>query len=139
MTEEVSLVVAGSQPESEDGDNTVTTVGRYRKVGDYHFIKYHDQSLEGADANVLLRFSDGHFELSKSGDIGMHLLFEEGRTFNGEMTLPYGSFDVQVTTEKLELVISEDVIKIECLYDLSIDGNHVSRSKVSITAKARRG
>ena len=136
MRNDIRVRVTGIQNGDEDTKSEVSAKGTYRKIGERHFIKYHDDSLPGAGADVLLQFEDGHFEMSKRGDISMRLIFEEGKTFKEKMALPYGSFIVEVETRKLTVSVNDTDTRAEIDYLLKIGEEQVSRTHLVMEAWA---
>lgn len=117
---------------SEVEEIKVVAVGTYSFINGRHFVRYDEETEDGRTNKILLKFEDGFFEMSKSGEVRSSLSFKEGTGTKGFYNTPYGMFEIKTDTEKLDIDVMEDGISIKLEYMLFIDGEYVADCTIDI-------
>ena len=139
MTKDVLLSIKGLYTEdNEDADSieTLTPAEFYIKENVYYlfFEEIMDDSTGVTKSRI--KYSDKCFELTRKGEISVHLLFEEGKKTLNTYQMPYGNLVVGLDTKRIHMNETEDEIRIIIDYAMEINYQQVSDNTIDITIKA---
>ena len=139
MTKEVLLSIKGLYTEdNEDADSieTLTPAEFYIKENVYYlfFEEIMDDSTGVTKSRI--KYSDKCFELTRKGEVSVHLLFEEGKKTLNTYQIPYGNLVVGLDTKRIHMNETEDEIRIIIDYAMEINYQQVSDNTIDITIKA---
>jgi uncharacterized beta-barrel protein YwiB (DUF1934 family) len=139
MTKEVLLSIKGLYTEdNEDADSieTLTPAEFYVKQGVYYifFEEIIDDSTGITKSRI--KYSDKCFELTRKGEISVHLVFEEGKKTLNTYQMPYGNLVVGLDTKHIQLKETEEEIKISIEYAMEINYQEVSQNTIEVVIKA---
>ena len=103
---------------------------------DTYIITYTDS--ENGDPNAsdiqhTLRIGAGTVDMLQTGAIESELRFGPGKTWNTDYQTPYGLMNMTAITRHLMIEISPKKISAHLQYELQLDGNKLSDSKVRIS------
>ena len=77
MTKDVLITVSGMQFDIEDEPIELVTTGTYYLKNGKHYVLYEEQPEDnGPVTRNLVKFCDGHFEMTKKGGNNSFLLFD---------------------------------------------------------------
>lgn len=141
MTKDVLLSITGlytEDNENEDSIETLTPAEFYIKEGTYYI--FYEEIIDGvADiTKSRIKYSDKCFELTRKGELSVHLLFEEGKKTLNTYQMPYGTLVVGLDTKCVEKDETEEEIKIHIDYAMEINYQQVSSNHIDIVIKAVR-
>ena len=139
MTKDVLLSIKGLYTEdNEDADSieTLTPAEFYIKENVYYlfFEEIMDDSTGVTKSRI--KYSDKCFELTRKGEVSVHLLFEEGKKTLNTYQIPYGNLVVGLDTKRIHMNETEDEIRIIIDYAMEINYQQVSDNTIDITIKA---
>lgn len=139
MTKDVLLSIVGlytEDNENEDSIETLTPAEFYVKEGVYYI--FYEEILDGVNGitKSRMKYQDKCFELTRKGEMSVHLLFEEGKKTLNTYQLPYGTLVVGLDTKKIEMNESEEEIKLHIEYAMEINYQQVSDNDIDIVIKA---
>ena len=139
MTKDVLLSIKGLYTEdNEDADSieTLTPAEFYIKENVYYlfFEEIMDDSTGVTKSRI--KYSDKCFELTRKGEISVHLLFEEGKKTLNTYQMPYGNLVVGLDTRRIQKNETDEEIRIVIDYAMEINYQQVSDNTIDITIKA---
>jgi uncharacterized beta-barrel protein YwiB (DUF1934 family) len=140
MTKEVLVTIRGLQngPETDGEPIEMTTTGEYFYKNNKHYILY-EEVMEGETKTTKNRIKamDGMMELTKSGVVNVHMLFEEHKKNITHYCTPYGDLDMGIDTKEIFIEESEDEMKISVFYGLEMNQEFVADCDIQITVKSK--
>ncbi|MBQ9984102.1 MAG: DUF1934 domain-containing protein [Lachnospiraceae bacterium] len=138
MTKDVLVSVSGMQPDVDDDPVELVTIGNYYLKNGKHYVLYEEQPEEGIPVTKnVVKFYDGHFEITKKGAVNSFLNFDRGEKTSMVYNTPYGPLQMDVLTRELTITESEDELRVVVKYSLDINYQFVSECKVNFKIQAR--
>lgn len=139
MTKDVLLSIVGlyiEDNENEDSIETLAPADFYVKEGVYYI--FYEEIIDGVNGitKSRIKYQDKCFELTRKGEVAVHLLFEEGKKTLNTYQMPYGTLIVGLDTKVIEMTESDDEIKIHIEYAMEIDYQQVSDNDIDVVIKA---
>ena len=139
--QEVILTLQGLQfdQREENADKIETvTVGDYYKKNGKHYVIY-EEVTEGFEQPTKnrLKFSENMVELSRSGLINMHMVFQENKKNLSNYNTPFGQILIGIDTKKIRIDEKENSIVVDVDYSLDVNYEFLSdcHIKISISSK----
>ena len=141
MTKDVLLSIRGLYTEDDDGEDTIETLAPaefYVKQGVYYlfFEEIIDDNTGVTKSRI--KYSDKCFELTRKGEVSVHLLFEEGKKTLNTYQMPYGNLVVGLDTKRILMIEEEEEIKIAIDYAMEINYQQVSENSIEVVIKSMR-
>ena len=141
MTKDVLLSITGLYTEDNENEDCIETLSPaefYIKEGTYYI--FYEEIIDGMAGitKSRIKYCDKCFELTRKGEVTVHLLFEEGKTTLNTYQMPYGTLVVGLDTKCIEKKESEDEIKIHIDYAMEINYQQVSDNSIDIVIKSVR-
>ena len=136
MTQKVMLTLQGMQAD-QGGEDTgqIETVanGDYYKKNDKHYVIY-EEVAEGFEQPTKnrLKFSEGMVELSRSGPINVHMIFQENKKNLTSYNTPFGQIPMGIDTKKIQVTELGNRITVEVEYSLDVGGEFLSDCHMKI-------
>lgn len=141
MTKEVIVTICGLQngPQTDGEPIEMLVVGEYFYKNNKHYILY-EEVMEGDSTPIKnrIKISNGKMELTKSGMVNVHMIFEENVKNITQYHTPYGSMTMGIDGKKIEIKEQEDEISISVLYGLEMNEEFVADCNISIGIKSKR-
>lgn len=141
MTKEVIVTICSLQngPQTDGEPIEVRVAGEYFYKNNKHYILY-EEMMEGETSPVKnrIKISNGQMELTKSGVVNVHMVFEENVKNMTHYHTPYGTLMMGIDAKKVEIKESEDEIYISVLYGLEMNEEFVADCNISIHVKSKR-
>lgn len=139
MTKDVLLSIKGLYAEDNENQDSVETLSPaefYIKEGVFYI--FYEEIIDGMAGitKSRIKYSDKCFELTRKGEVSVHLLFEEGKKTLNTYQMPYGTLVVGLDTRKVSMDETEDEIKIHIDYAMEINYQQVSDNNIDIVIKA---
>ena len=130
MTQEVLLTLQGLQTDQggEDAGQIKTVVsGDYYKKNGKHYVIY-EEATEGFEQPTRnrLKFSEDMVELSRSGAINVHMVFQENKKNLTSYNTPFGQILMGIDTKKIQIQEQENHITVEVEYSLDVNNEFLS-------------
>lgn len=143
MTEDVVISMRGLQFEQGDIDTEqveTITIGKYsveEKTGCHH-IEF-DEILEGFDGSLrsILRFGPGFLELTRTGFINVHMVFQEKRKNLTNYATPYGEILIGIDAKKIHITQKPDKITVNVEYALEVNYEYLSDCRIVIHVSSK--
>ena len=132
MTKDVVVKVKGLQTAAGVNDDMeIITRGTYYKKDENHYIFY-NEVLETGNQVVrnLIKIGANQVEVSKKGGINAQMLFQTGKKNFSVYGTPYGTVEIGIATDSIEISEEDDEIAVNLFYELDMNSEHVSDSAV---------
>lgn len=140
MTKDVLISLSGLQFDIDDEEVLeVISKGQYYIKNNKHYVIYKefDEDNQGATSTNTIKLSPKQIDITKRGSNNVHMIFEEGKETVSYYETPFGSLLIGLSTSKITLDTSDDLIKARIHYDLSVNYTHVSECDITITVTAQ--
>ncbi|MBU8881009.1 DUF1934 domain-containing protein [Bacillus sp. FJAT-29790] len=121
-----------------DGSNKdtfeLTAFGRYYIKENARFLQY-DEVVEEGTAKTIIKMSDQEGLILRSGAVRMKLPFKMNKKLKGTYHTPYGVFDMDTLTKRLDHQFDEQTGfgSIDLLYELKMQGAQSGTYHLAIT------
>ena len=140
MTKEVIITICGLQngPETDGEPIEMIVSGEYFYKNKKHYILY-DEVMEGESqvTKNRIKISDGQMELTKSGVVNVHMVFEEKVKNITHYYTPYGSLMMGIDGKKVEIKESEHEMDIVVEYAMEMNQEFVADCNIRINVKSK--
>lgn len=135
MNDKVQICVKGISEES--GVVEVKSMGRYGLIREVEYIKY-DEILEEADIKIsnMIKLRKGGVEIIKKGPMSSHMTFVPKQTTQCIYETPYGSIPMEVHTKSINVIRTEDRLRIVLEYTLGMGEEQKIDSTVDISVES---
>lgn len=138
MTKDVLITVSGMQFDIEDEPIELVTAGTYYLKNGKHYVLYEEQPEDsGPVTKNLVKFFNGHFEMTKKGGNNSFLLFDVNQKNSNVYNTVAGAIQIDVATHELSIIEKEEEIQVNIKYTLDINYNFVSECEVHFKVRAR--
>lgn len=142
MTQEVLLTIKGLQfdQREEDSDKIEMVVaGDYYKRNDKHYVIYEEitEGFSQATKNRL-KFSEHMLELSRSGLVNVHMIFQENQKNQTNYNTPFGQIIVGIDTKKIRIEEKPDNIIVDVDYALDINYEFLSDCHITVNIASKQ-
>ena len=134
MGKQVKIRVTGFQ-DGMSGEETVTEAyGNMLYREPYYYVSYEEkldrQSRQGS--KTVLCFSKDRLRVTRKGEVESLLEFAKGVTHNSLYMTQYGSLEVELMTEKLDIDCHEKGARLEAEYRIAFYSMPPTRGRLSI-------
>lgn len=140
MTKEVFITICGLQagPDTDGEPIEMITTGEYFYKNNKHYIIY-EEAIEGETGinKNRIKLSPGKMELTKSGMVSVHMLFEENCKNITHYYTPYGTLNMGIDTKKIQVEESENEMRITVDYALEMNQEFVADCSISIQVRSK--
>lgn len=141
MTKDVLLSIRGLYTEGDEGEDSIETLAPaefFVKQGVYYifFEEIIDDNTGVTKSRI--KYSDKCFELTRKGEVSVHLLFEEGKKTLNTYQMPYGTLVVGLDTKRIQMSETKEEIKIAIDYAMEINYQQVSDNSIEVVIKSVR-
>lgn len=141
MTKDVLVSLRGLQfeqmEESPEAIETITVGSYYAKNGKHYVI--YDEVTEGFEEPTRnkIKFSEHMLELTRSGLVNVHMVFEENRKNMTSYHTPYGNIIVGIDTRQIQIKEQEDRIDVLAKYALDINYEFLAECEIAIEIRSK--
>lgn len=126
--------VAGGEPDNIE----LITFGSYVFINGIHFVVY-EEMLDGINGSIhnVLQFSQGKFEIIKSGAVNSKMVFEPGKSDRTHYETPFGEMLIEIRTKSVRIEEQEDCIELELEYSMDFNYERVSENHLNIQVASK--
>lgn len=123
----------------EDKFQSVVT-GQYNRKDNKIYLRYEEKVEESAPAvKSCLKLFDGCMQLTRSGDVKVTMLFEEGKEHKTGYITPYGTLALTVRTKHLHYTDSEEKLQAAVKYELDLEDSLFAVCDMEIHVQKGKG
>ena len=142
MTQEVLLTLKGLQFDQREADSDkieMVVAGDYYKRNDKHYVIYEEITEGfGQATKNRLKFSEHMLELSRSGLVNVHMVFQENKKNLTNYNTPFGQIIVGIDTKKIRLEERPDNIIVDVDYALDINYEFLSDCHITVQIASKQ-
>lgn len=115
------------------------TFGQYIPKTNSTFLRY-EEYIEENKVKTTVKVSGQEGSILRKGSINMRLPFLENQTLTGNYETPFGTLQMETTTQKINHTFDQDKQKgnIDLVYDLSIQGSYAGTYNLQISFEEER-
>lgn len=141
MTKDVLISLRGLQfDQSEAEADKIETImrGSYYERNNSHYILY-EELMEGFEEPTKnrIKFGEHFLELTRSGLVNVHMLFEENKKNMTSYNTPYGNILIGIDTKKIHIDSNPDRIVVDVDYALDINYEYLADCKISVDIRSK--
>ena len=142
MTQEVLLTLKGLQFDQREADSDkieMVVAGDYYKRNGKHYVIYEEitEGFSQATKNRL-KFSEHMLELSRSGLVNVHMVFQENKKNLTNYNTPFGQILVGIDTKNIQVEEKPDNIIVDVDYSLDINYEFLSDCHITIIISSKQ-
>ena len=141
MEKEVLVTVRSLQREENEWQEPVELIMAgtcYEKNGKYYV--FYEEAVEGFSEltkNRICICSD-YVEVVKTGLVSSRMTYEPHVPHRTPYATPYGTIELEVKTEGIDLRLSEGRVEVKLEFELDMDGAHASDGILAILVEEKR-
>lgn len=141
MTKDVLISLRGLQFDQSDSDvEKIETImpGSYYEKNGSHYVLY-DEIMEGFSEPVKnrIKFGEHALELTRSGAVNVHMIFEENRKNMTSYNTPYGNILIGIDTRKIHITQESDRIEVDVDYALDVNYEYLADCRIVLNIRSR--
>ncbi|MBO5210123.1 MAG: DUF1934 domain-containing protein [Lachnospiraceae bacterium] len=141
MTKDVLVSLRGLQFEQsgEDPEQIETiTVGNYYEKNGKHYVIY-DEITEGFEelTKNRMKFNEQFLELTRTGLVNVHMVFEKNRKNMTSYQTPYGNIMIGIDTKQIQIDEQDDRIMVTVEYALDMNYEFLADCKIVLEIRSK--
>ena len=135
----ITMRITGFQSSEDQKDDKMefVTEGELYDKGGALYLIYEESEISGMPGfKTRLKITDKTIKMKRIGSgcgTGTEMVFEEGKRYNSFYHTPYGPFEMEILTNKMESTMTaEGTGSVSLDYNMSLKGLVESRNKLEI-------
>lgn len=134
MTRKGQISVTGTQwDESGEAQTTrITAAAEYHAGGEGFYILYEEANDGEGTIKNLIKFKNSTLELTKKGAVSTRMILAPGQEHRTLYNTLFGSLQLDIHTDTVESVLSEQELQISAAYSLCWQNNILCRNNILI-------
>lgn len=143
MTKEVLLAITGMQFDltAEESNIQNITAAEYYERNNSRYVLFEEADEDsGQKTKGMLKFRENLLEVTKSGFINVHMIFEENKKSLTNYATPFGDILIGIDTRKITLSEEDKKILLDVEYALEANYEFLAdcQIKIEITGRENR-
>ena len=140
MTKDVLVRVKGTQEIDGEKDTieVITNGSCYEKNGKWYILYEEVMDELNAVTKNTVKISADTVEVTKKGLINAQMIYETGKKNVCNYATPMGQILMGITTKDIQFRVEENKMYLDIQYALEMNGQHVSSSRLELTADSRK-
>ena len=143
MTTEVLLAITGMQFDltAEESNIQNITAAEYYERNSSRYVLFEEADEDsGQKTKGMLKFRENLLEVTKSGFINVHMIFEENKKSLTNYATPFGDILIGIETRKITLSEEDKKILLDVEYALEANYEFLAdcQIKIEITGRENR-
>ena len=140
MTKDVLVRVKGTQDIDGEKDTieVITNGSCYEKNGKWYILYEEVMDELNAVTKNTVKISADTVEVTKKGLINAQMIYETGKKNVCNYATPMGQILMGITTKDIQFHVEENKMYLDIQYALEMNGQHVSSSRLELTADSRK-
>lgn len=125
MKKDVIISLKGRQTDGgEKEEIELVTEGSYYKKGGNYYVTYKETEVTGMEGTTTtLKIEDNKVTMMRFGQNNSQLIFEKGQRHLCCYETDFGAFTIGVTSNKVDIDVTENGGEISAVYQIEIDNN----------------
>lgn len=113
--------------------------GQYYFRNGAHYIRYEEMVDDSGKPTVnYIKMSDRGAEVSKKGQVNVHMVFEQGKRNRTFYTTPFGTLQLGISATHMQISQDENELKAKVDYSLDMNEEYVADCYLDIQAQTAR-
>ncbi len=140
MTKEVLLAITGMQFDltaEESNIQTITAAEYYERNNSRYVLFEETDEDSGQKTKGMLKFKDNLLEVTKSGFVNVHMIFEENKKSLTNYATLFGDILIGIDARKITLTEEEHKICLDVEYALEANYEFLADCKINIEISER--
>ena len=140
MTKDVLVRVKGTQDIDGEKDTieVITNGSCYEKNGKWYILYEEVMDELNAVTKNTVKISADTVEVTKKGLSNAQMIYETGKKNVCNYATPMGQILMGITTKDIQFRVEENKMYLDIQYALEMNGQHVSSSRLELTADSRK-
>ncbi|AJQ29439.1 DUF1934 domain-containing protein [Pelosinus fermentans] len=133
---DIVITIIGTQKDEKGEESRIecTTKGRYYERNNIRYIVYKDSEISGIEGvTTMLKVYDRHVVLVRTGSVDHKQEFLLGEKSYSMYHTPYGTMQMSILTNSLNMALTSTIGTITIEYELEINGQWQSANTLSIS------
>ncbi len=133
----VRVSIKGTQvsPEGDVSRTDSQSFGVLREKDGRNYLLFSEKDEDGAVTRSVVKYDSRSAQIIRSGAVSSGFTFDERKHCRSSCIAPYGSFLVDIDTERYVLEEKAFLTKILIGYRLAVEGEHTAQCVVEITIR----
>ena len=140
MNENVLIGIRGLHTADEGSNDDIEVIfpGTCRRMGDTWYARY-NEPVEGSTEMIrnLIKFSEGHMEVTKKGLTSTHMVFEEGKKNLTWYETPLGSVSLGIAATSVRVSYNKEKLSAQAVYALDVNEEHMADCMIEVSITER--
>ena len=111
--------------------------GKYYKKGSRHIVVYYDAADDRKLLSGMIKMTEGQVDIVRKGSENVRMSFVQGSSTSAVYHTDAGDLRINIFTDSVSLSESDDEIRAEVVYSLSMNEVFISNSRVMIGIRSR--
>lgn len=136
--EKKAIISVSSKQENKDDAIEVVTPGKFYKKEESYYVEYKETEISGMEGtNTTFKMNNDNFSLIRIGSTNANMDFKKNKKSLSVYDTPYGTMDIKIKTNKLEVNLNEKGGDVFIDYNLSISGQDYENTQLKININAQ--
>lgn len=132
-----AIISVSSKQQNNDDTIEVVTPGEFYKKDDCYYVEYKETEISGMEGtNTTFKMNNDNFSLIRIGSTNANMNFNKNQKSLSVYDTPYGTMELRIRTNKLEVNLDEKGGDVFIDYNLSISGQDYENTQLKINIKA---
>lgn len=140
MTKDILIALKGIRFEGggEDVEEMeVFTAGEYFFRNDTHYLLYEETDEDGNETSSRIKIKKDVVELTKKGEVNVHMIFETGKKNLTNYQTAYGTLAIGLYTHNISFTQEKDCLHLNINYQLEINYLPMAECEISLDAASK--
>lgn len=140
MTKDILIALKGIQFEgggSASEEMEVFTPGEYFFRNDTHYLLYEETDENGNKTSSRIKIREDAVELTKKGDVNVHMIFETGKKNLTNYQTAYGTLALGLYTDEIGFEAEKDCLHLKIKYQLEINFMPMAECEIMLEAASK--
>lgn len=132
-----AIISVSSSRENDDDKIEVVTPGDFYRKDSFYYAEYKETEVSGMEGtDTTFKMNNDNFSLIRIGSTNANMDFNRKKDSLSIYDTPYGTIELRIKTNKLEVNLDEDGGDILIDYNLSVSGQKYQNTTLKINIKA---
>lgn len=140
MTKDILIALKGIRFEGggEDVEEMeVFTPGEYFFRNDTHYLLYEETDEDGNETSSRIKIKKDVVELTKKGEVNVHMIFETGKKNLTNYQTAYGTLAIGLYTHDISFTQEKDCLHLKINYQLEINYMPMAECEISLDVASK--
>lgn len=134
----IKSIISVTSKQSNDSNDViqVVTPGKFYKKNKCYYVIYKETEISGMEGTTTtFKIEDNKFSLVRIGTTSAKIQFEQDMKNVSMYNTPYGTMEVEIKTNKLDIDVNENGGRVYIDYDLYFAGQDPQKTFLEVNIK----